>query len=352
MSDPELRRDARTRLRRESVRKRELLTRDLSAYRYRGPLGRLLRECKLESEHFQVLALLLHRHLAAEDPGCEGRLILSHVYESSFDVLSGTQLLHETSPLRASGLVLIDEDDEEVADLLQARFMLSTEALLAFREEVLGGVPEDLRRGGSSSFGNQRELLVDLRVLHNLYQLRAERVFNVDRWNRVHSTGMDPARHLTRRINAFWGRIRRKLEVTERAQEFPALRFITEHGLAEEETIIVTHLLFKELYEGNAYADAAELLKLVSYSESDLIRNRRLITRSGTLVASDILQLEAMIENRELTAEVHLADWAVNYLLGPSGQERTIDTDERLDWHLYLKNLTDARTFFRDLESN
>jgi len=29
-----------------------------------------------------------------------------------------------------------------------------------------------------------------------------------------------------------------------------------------------------------------------------------------------------------------------------------IQADERLDWHLYLKNLTDTGAFFRDLEAN
>ena len=59
-----------------------------------------------------------------------------------------------------------------------------------------------------------------------------------------------------------------------------------------------------------------------------------------------------MLENRELTAEVHLSDWAVNYLFGSGSVEPTIQVDERLDWHLYLKNLEDTGAFFRDMDAN
>ena len=352
IADPELRRDVRARLRTQTRKKHELLRRDLSGYRYRGPLGRLLREFKLSSEHFQVLAVLLQRQLRSEEPGCEGRLILAAVFDSSFDVLAGMSLLGELSPLRTSGLVVLEDDEEAADDILDARFCLSADALATFREEVAGGVPEDLRRKHNEPYANAREFLVDLRVLHNLYRLRSERLFHQDRWDRVHSTSRDPGTSLTRRIDAFWSRIRQKLERTPLAGEFPVVRFMSEFGLSEEETVMVVHLLFKELYEGVAYADAAELIRLVSCSEQDLIRNRRYVLKAGTLVQREILQLEPMIENRELTAEAHLSDWAVNYLFGATGQETLIQPDERLDWHLYLKNLEDTGTFFRDLEAN
>ena len=115
---------------------------------------------------------------------------------------------------------------------------------------------------------------------------------------------------------------------------------------------MVIHLLFKELYEGVAYADAAALINLVSCDEADLIRNRRLVLPNSTLVAHEIIQLEPMIEKRELTAEVHLSDWAVNYMFGAPMIDPRIHPDERLDWHLYLKNLDDTGAFFRDLEAN
>lgn len=311
-----------------------------------------MREFKLSPDHFQVLAVLLQRHLRCDEPACEGRLILASVYDSSFDVLTGATLLDEQSPLRISGLVMPEDDEAATQDTLGERFQLSDEGLDAFREEAAGGVPEDLRGPTSRGYAHNRELLVDLRILHNLYRLRSERVFHQDRWDRVHSSANDPGHSVQKRINKFWARLRSKLDHTPNAAELPIVRFMGEYDLTEEETVIVIHLLFKELYEGIAYADAADLVKLISADESDMIRNRRLVMSGSTLRAKEILQLEPMIENRELTSEVHLSDWAVNFMFGSMTLDTRIAADERLDWHFYLKDLTDTGAFFRDLESN
>ena len=223
MSDPELRRDMRTRLHTQSRKKSELLEHDLSTYRFRGPIGKLMRELRLSSAHFQVLAVLLHRHLRCEDPACEGRLILASVFDSTFDVLAGTSLLTEVSPLRSSGLIMLEEDEERCDDVLEARFQLSEEALSAFRDEVTGGVPEDTR-GLKGAYGNARDFLVDLRVLHNLYRMRAERVFNQDRWDRVHVANRNPGEGLSRRIDTYWRKVQRKLTASEAAGDFPVVR--------------------------------------------------------------------------------------------------------------------------------
>ena len=70
------------------------------------------------------------------------------------------------------------------------------------------------------------------------------------------------------------------------------------------------------------------------------------------LLRHEIVKLEAMIEGREMTSEIYLADWAVNYLIGGTMHDSAIGTDDRLNWHLYLKNLEDTQNFFRDMEKN
>lgn len=353
MSDPALRRETRNRLRQQSRRKAETLARDLRAYRFRGPLGSIIREFKLSAEEFQLLSVLLQHHLRAEEPAVEGRLLLGSVFGSSFEVLSAMELLAEDAALRASGLVTVEECEECPESVLEMRFRLSAMALEALRQEADGAVPEDQRRRRrQEGYKNSRELLLDLRILHNLYQMRAERVFHGDRWDRVHAGGPAPGRAITKRIESFWSRVRAKLDATPQAGALPAVRFMREYGLDEAEMIIVVHLLFKELYEGNPYDDAAYLLRLVSADELELIRNRRLVRPGGSLVRGEILQLEAMIEGRELTSEAHLSDWVVDYLFGGSAAEHRIEPDERLDWHLYLQGLEDTQTFFRDLEAN
>ena len=311
-----------------------------------------MREYRFEVQDFELLAILLQATMHSEDPAVEGRLLLGNLFKTSFDVLAGMDLLHESGRLRASGLVVLVDDDVEPGDLLEARFQLSEDALEAFREEISGLVPEDLRQRKPGPYCHNREFLVDLRILHNLYKHRSERVFHTDRWDRLNRGTPEPGRGMNKRIEGFWAKMRQRLSRSERAKQFPSLRFFREYALSETEMIMVIHLLFKELYEGIAYADAADLLRLISKGEDDLIRNRRLVGAGGTLIDREILQVEAMLEGRELTGEVHLSDWVVNLLFGAPATEPRIRPDERLEWHLYLKNLEDTKAFFRDMESN
>jgi len=63
----------------------------------------------------------------------------------------------------------------------------------------------------------------------------------------------------------------------------------------------------------------------------------------------EILVVEPFVEGRDLTGEAHLADWVVNELLDLGRTGKAIASDERLDWHLYLKRLEDSNGFYRDL---
>lgn len=353
MRDPELGRDQRSKLRVQSRHKVARLTRDLRAYRFRGPLAEIMRQYRLSPQHFLVLAHLLHRHLRSEEPAVQGRVLLSAVFETSFAVLTGLALLRNESPLRASGLVLVDDEEEHPDDLLEARFKISEDAVNGFRDEVVGFVPEDLRRSTNDRYHSNREVLIDLRILHNLYKERSERVFHSDRWDRLHNTPLSPGRGLTRRIDVMWRRVRKKLDLSEAKSTFPAVCFMLDHMLGEAEMVIIVHLLFKELYEGNAYADAAELVRLVSADEAQLIDNRRFMAPTGTLRRREIVEVEPMLEGRELTGEVHLADWVVNSMFGPPANlpEREIAPDEKLEWHQYLQGLRESDRFFRDLDN-
>src|SRR5690606_3698764 len=109
--DRELPREARTRIERRIRSKADRLAKELSSYRFHGPLGRVLREFRLDAVQFQLLATMLQRHLRSDTPAIEGRLLLGAVFHSAFDVLAGTNLLHENGVLRRSGLIVLDELD-------------------------------------------------------------------------------------------------------------------------------------------------------------------------------------------------------------------------------------------------
>ncbi len=350
MLDPELASETKTKLRRQSKRKCEQLARSLSAYRFRGPLGEVMRAFQLQPEHFQILAILLDRQMRAEEPAVEGRLILAAIFQTPFEILSRLNLLHPSSPLRAAGLIRV-EDDDSPDDVLEARFCLSGEAVEAFRGEVAGLVPQDLHQR-RTFYTHHREFLVDLRILHNLHKHRSAKIFNQDRWDRLHVGGKAFGEALTKRIETLWRKIQARLENSSKADTFPAARFLRKHALGSEEMVMVVHLLFRELYEGNPYVDVVELLRLVSAHEEDLIKNRGLVHPTAPLLRHEILVVEPILDGRTLTGEAYLAGWVVNAVLGVPVRDEAIAADERIDWHLYLDGIDGTKGFYKDLESN
>lgn len=301
MSDPQLGRDERSRLRRQTKRKVGQLSRNLSQYRFRGPLGRMLREYKFTAEEFEVLSVLLQRTMRAEEPAMEGRLILGSIFDTSFGVLSGMHLLQEDARLRTSGLVTVAEDQAECADVLETRFRLSEDALDSFRTEVEGAPPLGdplLRRRSKDHYLRHRELLADLRLLHNLYQKRSEQVFAGSRWQRLQGADGSIGRALSRQIDLGWRKIQERLRRSPDAGRFPLVRLMRAHRLEEHEVMVVVHLLFRELYEGNAYADTVELMRMVSGCEDDLMRSRRLFAKTGNLVRDELIAIEPLLEGQ------------------------------------------------------
>lgn len=201
LAEHDLPRDTRARLARQVRSKTDRLARDLSAYRFRGPLGQLLREFRLEAVHFQVLATLLHRHLRAESPAIEGRLLLASVFDNSFDVLAGMQILHENGVLRMSGLLVVDHDSERVEYAPDSRFRLSDEALASFRDEVAGRRHRRTSRCGDRVLEQSRGARSAALPAQPLQAPLGAEV-QQDRWDRVYSSPASPSRQLTHRIES------------------------------------------------------------------------------------------------------------------------------------------------------
>jgi hypothetical protein len=350
IADPTTGRDERERLRRQTQRQQLSLSRQLTAYRGRGPLGSLLRKHRLDAAEFEVLAVLLQRAVRAEEPEIEGRLILGSIFDSSFGVLSGLHLLAEDARLRTSGLVRVATDQPLGIDVLETRFRLSDLALQAMREEVAGRRLPRHRAENVNGYRTQRELLLDLRMLHNHYRRRSELLFEPERWRSLHpQTETLPS--LQKRIDELWGEVRTRILRSEPSATFPLLSLVREHKLGDAETMVVVHLLFQEIYTGDPHSDVAELMRLVSTDDASLLRARSLFHKDAPLQKAQIVVLEPFVENRELTAEARLDDWVVAKLLDDGGVATNIRTDERMRWHQYLADLDGSDGFFRDLDA-
>jgi hypothetical protein len=98
IQDPGLELDKAQRLRRRSRGMRERIATDLRGTRFRGELRELVKG--LEPEAFLVLTILLRKYLRSNNPWLEGRALLSGVFDSSFEMLRGIELLQPDAPLR------------------------------------------------------------------------------------------------------------------------------------------------------------------------------------------------------------------------------------------------------------
>jgi hypothetical protein len=203
-----------------------------------------------------------------------------------------------------------------------------------------------------ADYASYREFLVDLRIVCNLYRERSEVVFHTDRWLRSERSTHPAGGSLTERIGTTWRQIHSRLERTEQGRLFPAVRLMRDYALEEVELVIVVFLMFRELFEGNAYTDVSELCRLVSCSEEDLLHSRRLVADDSALIKGGILAIEPMLEGRVLTGEAYLSDWALKYMFGVAQPGRDIRPDERIDWHMYLAKLEDTKGFYRELDAN
>lgn len=347
--DSALEADVITRLKRRSKAKWKRLATELAGQPFRGSLRALL--AGLDAQHFVLIATLLRRYLRAQAACIEGRALLATVFDSSYELLSGLELLLPEAPLRANGIIVIEdglEEDQGDEALLDARFRLSDAAVDAFLEELgfkNGRSPERRLR----AYAKQEEYLVDLKILHNLYRARSKRLFSSDTWWRLRGQASDRSQKaVDRQILRQLRLIERRLERSPASLRFPLRQFQLEHGLDLDETLVVLHLLFLEMLEGNPYADVVSLIQLVSGSEEALLSKRDLFAPRGKLRRLEIVELDQMLEGRELTSECHLATWVLDRILGARGGEGPIDADEKLEFHLYLKKLTGSN-FLQDL---
>jgi hypothetical protein len=345
--DPQLKAETVVRLQAKSRERLESLASELADCRRDGPLSRLTRG--LSADHFLILAHLLRRHLRSASPFMEGRVLLAAVFDTSYELLRGLDHLQPEGKLRSLGLILAESEDDVAnsGDLLLCKFRLSDEVVMAFLEEL--GLKSTRPAVEPEGYASQVEYLIDLKIWHNLHRARARRLFAAETWWRLRGGAHDrSARAVDRRIRRATARIEQRLAKTQGAARFPIVALVDEAGLHPAEFLIVLNLLFRELIDGNPYADVVQLIQLVSASEAELVANRQLFDEKAPLRRSEIIELDEMLEGRELTSECHLANWVVERVLGSDAKVGPIDADERLNFHLYLKRLGSSN-FLNDL---
>lgn len=339
-------------LRNQSKRKIDEISRDFREHDFKGPLATLLKRYNLNKYQLVIILALLRQRLLSSTPFLTGREILQMIFDDSYGILRGMSFIDSSSLLVSTGIVIPELVEEDSEDLLESKFRLSERVFSMFCSAFAPAPPRERKdhKRKVGSYNSNIAFIMDQRRLSLLYQKRATKVFNYDYWDEIGLGVAESVVGINRQLDLMRQQIRIRFERTEIRDRLHAWNFIQEYRLTEEETVILITLLFQELTEGNAYLNAVDLLRLISQNEEEMVRKRRLFSPGKTLVMNKLVQLEEMVNQKELTAEVCLPNWVVEKILTGSGEKRhQIDVDARLDFHNYLKNLDSSEDFLDNL---
>ncbi|MBU0754998.1 MAG: hypothetical protein KJ645_07640, partial [Planctomycetes bacterium] len=341
------------RLKRQSKKKIDEINKEFKTHEFSGPLATLLKRYRLNKYQLVIILALLRQRLVFPTPSLTGRELLQMIFDDSYGILRGMTFIDSSSLLVSTGIIIPD-DEELQEDLLESKFLLSNRVFSMIYNTFAPPRSEEIesRNMREGSYRNNMAFLMDLRSLSLLYQKRTTKVFNYDYWDEIGLGVSESVAGINRQLDLKREQIKNRLEKTETKDRLYTLQFIEHYQLNEEETVILITLLFQEITEGNAYLNAVDLLRLTAQNEEDLVKKRRFFSPKRNLVKNKIIQLEEMVNDKELTAEVCMPNWAVERMLTGIHKEGAprIDADARLDFHRYLNNLDSSEDFLEDLE--
>ncbi len=315
-----------------------------------GLLGDLMKKHAFTQKEGMVLLMLLKRRVSSADPFLTGQRILRRLNGGSWAILRDTPLLRPDGRLRHTQVVVPRDENSDPEDLLGAEFTLSA---WAFRALTSAAASKRRRAAPKPArpYRRSEEVLLDYLRVVSLLQKRANSLFEIEDWEEVAPPGEVPARHIQAQIEEQRRTMRERLDRTDRSVHLAPVRFIEHHGLSEAETLIVMALLFQELFEGEPHASAVELLKLVSRSQRDYLRNLGLFDEERRLVKEGLVAIHHAEPGRVFSADVALESWVVPAIIHGTKRGGGFSVDAWKRFRRYLQELDDSDTFFRDLNA-
>jgi len=325
-----------------------------------GPLQLLLRRYRLGKEQVLLMLELLKRRLAHDDTAMKGRELLAIVHDTSFGMLEGVRLLAPESRLVSAGVIVPElQGSQGDSELLDLRFRLSDRAfrillraLRPRRERAGAGATEGPGDPAKRPYKNHLEHLSDLRRLTRLFQKRAAKLFHGE-WTDELDDGElpDALTLIQRQIPRAIATIDARLAATPGAAKFPLVAMRDECRLETEHLVVLVALIFQELTQGTPCLDACDLLKLVSKSEDDLVRRRKLFGKKSALLRHGLVELEEVILDKELSGEVYVPNAVVDRVLGPAraADGARIDEASKDEFKKFLRDIDDSEDFFKRL---
>ncbi|MHC4820372.1 MAG: hypothetical protein ACYTDX_01470 [Planctomycetota bacterium] len=313
-----------------------------------GYLGRMERRRRFSREEVLVLLLMISRRIQWGEEGLTGREILEVIFDTSFGILDGAEILEEGAPLRATSALQLIEGTE-TSDVLDQWYLLSEKVFRAIRREMRRTPRRRTQRKAPvRAYRDHREHLMDLARLTAQYQRRAYRLFGPPPEMDDARQPMESVDRVLERVRECEERIHARLEASESSAGFPILRMARANDLSLEEVHALAILLFQEVYTGSSYLPVVDVVKALSSTEEELIEKRALFRREAPLIAGGLVVVDEEPVEREYSSEAYLPGWVVDELLSP-GPKHGITREVRQDFASYLDRLKDSGQFFRDL---
>ena len=283
------------------------------------------RAATLRDSEVLALALLLHRRLAGRNEAAAGSELVALLRQAGFTRSEGLEILAPEGPLRRDGW-LFAKTKLRGFDPLDTWFSATPAALGLFwtRGPVLSAESQAPRHA-PRAYRSEEDCLWDLFDWRQICLQRADALFPSDAGSAESSGHLH---ELQREARAALLRIRERLQLTQGGDSFQVEVLRREHKLGPDHMLLMAHLLFCELVEGEPFISAVEGLRVVAETRSDLFRKRRLVSPRGKLRRSGIvIAAESGEYNKELASDLSLADWATEELL--KGMRRPPQFDDR-----------------------
>ncbi len=279
----------------------------------------------LEDAELLVLALLFHRRLAGSSDPVTGGGLIALLRHAGFSRTQALAALGPDGRLRQEKW-LHAQPQPRGHEPLDTWISASSAAMTLFWAPGWGGETVAAEEPEARAYRDEEELLWDLFRWRNLCMNRAETLFPAEDPGGAVGPRYRQMRQAARSA-LVW--IRRRLRATPGGSEFRIERFRREHKLGADDLLVVVHLLFSELVEGEPYISALECLRVVSESRSDLFGKRRMIGPQGRLRRSGMVNAAENHDlGKALATDLTLADWAAEELLGGLGLPPRLDERE------------------------
>ncbi len=281
----------------------------------------------LRGPELLALALLLHRRITLAREGIGGDEMVGLLARAGVPRAEALQMLTRSGVLRSGDWVETCSDVEGF-DPLDTHFSCSPEGLALFlprpegeeeSTEDEGDANEAREAMAAQPFASEEDYLWALFSWRRACQRRAEALFEVD----LNTARLSPRlQKLRERAHARHVLLRRRLRRTPNAREFGLVKLEREHRLGPDHLMLVAHLLFAEILDGEFMVSPMDCLRLIAAQRDHLFHQRRLLQPGSKLRREGLIVADSEDSTKLMATPLSLADWVVDRALNGIGQLR------------------------------